>query len=272
MFGAVTARSRTFLVRIREIARNNGRVGADTRDMSRITRDSFVDTLGAEGGKLDVNALGTQTDAALKRAGIDQAALREIAGEDGVISGSDEMAKLFDLVDTADRNRSYHSIDTTKRGADGKEVATASGALYDALKNEVERSRISQGSRPSPAPSGAPAGPLPNPEYRASQTAHARAVATLEARGFTDIHLAASTPYFNQADREWARHPYPKHPPSADSSRTLQRSGCAPVALAHGRRRPAGQRHHAGRGGGLCRGRKMERQRQGIWLGRPRHG
>ncbi len=226
--------------------------------MSRITRESFVAMVGAEGGRLDVNALGSRTEETLQRAGIARSALGEIAGKDGTISGDEELSKLFDLLDSVDRNGDHDSIATTRRGSDGRATTTVSGGVWAALQNEMETARLSRGlgggtgggtlantigtqSVPNRVAETAIASAaqqvfLPNEKFRAHEATHSRAISSLEARGFTDIHLPKNTPYFNQAYADasdgWAKHPYPKSPPVPGQTRTLDRSGCAPVALA----------------------------------------
>ncbi len=224
--------------------------------MGRITKESFTDTIGAEAGRLDLNVLGSRTDAILERAGIALSALREIAGEDGVISGDDELSRLFDLLDSVDRDGSLDSIATTRRGADGRSLATASGALWTALQNEMQSARLLRGGGagrtgftltntvPNESSSGQPtgvavatateaeSGPLPHSHFRASPGAYSTAITSLEAQGFTEIHLAKDTPHFNQADPKWGEYPYPKFPPGNGQARSLGQSGCVPTALA----------------------------------------
>lgn len=178
------------------------------------------------GPGLDVNTLSPEAQAALKKANIDQAALASIAGEDGVISGKDELESLFLLVDTKDRDGSYGSIETKQKNGQ----ATASGLLYEALKGERERARL-----------GAPAGeatkqaeqtgPLPNARLRASDAGYEAGIAALTKEGFTDIHIAKNTAYFNQATGPWGKDIYEKVG-EKDSKRTIARAGCAPTALA----------------------------------------
>jgi hypothetical protein len=210
--------------------------------MSRISRESFVE--GAKGQGLDVNALDSDTKQAIQEAGLTESELKSLAGKDGIISGKDELGKLFDYIDKADRNGSYRSIDTTRQEG-GKELATRSGELHEALTSELERARL------GPPPGAAPgktdvAGKAERkpPEGRiAKETAPATtaqrdlAIATLTQAGFTDIHLASNTPYFNQAGGDWGQRSYPKNPPEKDDNgnlkrRTFQEAGCAPSALA----------------------------------------
>lgn len=166
------------------------------------------------GGGLDLDALDDSTFETLAKAGIDFDELLGAAGPDGVIAGHDELSRLFDLIDRFDRNGSVGSVATTRQAADGSVVTTASGELVLALRDEVDRARLGLGSPPS-----LPAG-------------YQRALDALHRQGFTDVHLAAATPYFSQADQEWANHPYPKVPPEPGVTRTLHKAGCAPTALA----------------------------------------
>jgi hypothetical protein len=187
--------------------------------MSQITRQSFINTIsnaGASGIELDNLTPGTQ--AALERAGITTGSLAELAGSDGRIGGQEELSRLFDLIDRVDRNGSRDSIATTARLDNGRLGATLSGVAAEALKNEIEGARINRHVR--------------GPTAQQLTPSHERAVSSLEAAGFTDIHLAKATPYYNQTKAPWAAHPYPKNGGAEDSTRTLKDAGCAPCALA----------------------------------------
>jgi hypothetical protein len=211
--------------------------------MSRISRDSFVDSM--DGGEaLDVKTLGSQTKEALVDAGLKPADLARIAGSDGVIGGKDELGKLFDFVDRADHNGSYRSIDTMKRDDSGHMVETESGKLYEALQHEREKARLLTpevglerlNGRESATPRvrSRPAGTERAPTTKVDLAA---AKAKLQSQGFHDIHITGGTPYYNQGDLPWKAHPYPKTPPETDVqgnrvARTIQKAGCAPTALA----------------------------------------
>ena len=183
--------------------------------MSQITRQSFIGTMtnGAASG-IDPNGLAPATQQALEGAGITANALGDIAGADARINGEQELTRLFEMIDRVDRNGSARSIATTARGEDGRLVATPSGAAAQALMDEIDKARVNRDARPQ------------------TMSPHQRALSTLEAAGFTDIHLAKGTPYYNQADERWRDHPYPKSPPEPGTTRTLQDAGCAPCALA----------------------------------------
>ena len=99
--------------------------------MSTVNRQTFVKTL--DKGGINVNDMDAKTQEKLKKAGISQKELVEIAGKDGKISGS-EYSRLFNLIDRSDRNGSSKSINTTDKG-----VQTQSGAAYEALQQEVDR-------------------------------------------------------------------------------------------------------------------------------------
>jgi hypothetical protein len=196
--------------------------------MSRIGRETFVSEMGQG---LDINNLSPDAQAALKKAGIDPARLAAVAGEDGVVRGQDELDALFTLMDTKDRDGSYDSIATTKKSGE----ATVSGQLYEALKGERERARLGGPAAPpakpaSPAPASSAAS-LPHAKFRPGDAGYDKGVAALKKEGFTDIHLARNTPYFNQADAPWGDDIYPKVG-QKDSKRTIQEAGCAPTALA----------------------------------------
>jgi hypothetical protein len=193
--------------------------------MSRITRESFTDSMSTGAGGLDLSDVDDATLASLGKAGVSMDELGGIAGDDLVISGHDELSRLFDLVDRVDRNGSRNSIDTTRTTDDGRKVSTASGELCLALRDEVDKARIARGI-------GEPTVLGTSRDLRPTAVAYDRALSTLQAKGFTDIHLAATTPYFNQGDRAWATHPYPQNPPELGVERLLREAGCAPCALA----------------------------------------
>jgi len=214
--------------------------------MSRISRDSFVDTMTSGEGGIDVDKLGSKTQEALAEAGIDKSQLKDIAGEDGVISGQDEMSELFNLVDTADHNGSYNSIATTNK--DG--TATKSGALFEALKGELERARMGApgGAKPETTPAkgetteakaadktekNAYADKWFNKRDVATDAQRDKAMSSLEAQGFTNIHLPKNGAFFAQVDKgRWAAEPYPKKGLEPGPDRTIANAGCAPSALA----------------------------------------
>jgi hypothetical protein len=211
--------------------------------MSRISRDSFVDKMTRGEGGIDIDQLSRQTQDALANAGIDKEKLVQVAGEDGIINGPDEMSDLFTLVDTADRNRSFNSIATTNK--DGS--ATASGALYAALKGELERARLGApgGARTESAPAKVEARAADrvgtnefsdkwfNRKDVATDAQRDKAISSLEAQGFRDIHLPRNGAYYAQVDnKRWALEPYPKHGLEPGPERTIASAGCAPASLA----------------------------------------
>jgi hypothetical protein len=189
--------------------------------MSRITRDAFIDTMGSRGG-LDPASLDPTTQDLLQKAAIGPDTLRVLAGADHVIGTHDELGRLFDLIDRVDHDGRRRSIETTNPGGDGRVLPTASGAIYDALKNHLESVRLGAPSQALHAPK---AGDLPSPEACRSS------LAAIAAAGFSDVRLSP-VPYFNQANPAWSSHPYPKSPPVPGEERSLSKSGCCPTSLA----------------------------------------
>ena len=168
--------------------------------MSTITRQSFIDNMTSGGASgIDLDHLTPATQAALERAGITTGSLAELAGADKRISGPEELSRLFDLIDRVDRNGNRDSIATTARLENGRPAATLSGVAAEALKNELEGARINRHVR--------------GPTAQQLTPPHERAVSSLEAAGFTDIHLAKGTIHDNQGAAPWAGHPYPRAGP-----------------------------------------------------------
>jgi hypothetical protein len=192
--------------------------------MSRIGRETFVSEMSSG---LETNNLSPEAQAALKKAGIDQGKLAAIAGQDGVIKGQDELDALFTLIDTKDRNGSYQSIETTKTNGE----ATVSGQLYEALKGERERARLGSPAAGAAKPQASDREPLGNARKRPDDKKYEAGMAALRNDGFTDIHIAKNTPYFNQVDPPWGDDSYPKVN-EKNSTRTVREAGCAPTALA----------------------------------------
>jgi hypothetical protein len=98
-----------------------------------LTQKDFVGELSADGGEIDLQDLSTPARRAIDEAGVGSQ-LDTIAGKDHRISGRAEFKKLFGVV----------------QRADGKEAPpTRSGALYEALKNEVAANRAVNNGRVS---------------------------------------------------------------------------------------------------------------------------
>jgi hypothetical protein len=187
--------------------------------MTTITRQSFIDTItSGDASGIDLKHLTPATQAALERAGITTGSLAELAGTDKRINGHEELSRLFDLIDRVDQNDSHDSLATTARLDNGRPATTLSGVAAEALKNEIENARVNRHVR--------------GPTAQQLTPPHERALSSLEAAGFTDIHLAKATPYYNQGKAPWAAYPYPKSGAAPDSTRTLKDAGCAPCALA----------------------------------------
>jgi hypothetical protein len=96
--------------------------------MSIITRSNFIKELDRTG--IDVNNMDAKTEEALKKANISQTDLMEIAGEDGLIRGSNEYSELFNRV---------VRHDSSSPDANSFENSGKSGIAYEALKSEVDR-------------------------------------------------------------------------------------------------------------------------------------
>lgn len=186
--------------------------------MSRITREGFIDSFGAQG--LDLSSLGDAAKGVLQKAGLGPDALGGIAGADHVISSHDELSALFDLIDRVDANGSSSSFDTTKTTADGKIVPSLSGEVFDALQNKLTAARLGA-DKAVVEKDDTPK--MPSPEQIKTSKA------ALAAAGFTDVHIVP-TPYINQGS--YAQVAYPKSPPEPGTTRTLSQAGCGPCSLA----------------------------------------
>ena len=125
--------------------------------MASITREQFVSSF--QGRSIDLNNMSPELRKDLAAAGISAAELKQIAGADGVIQGSDELGKLFKELDTLDRDGSYKTFVTTDASGKG----TQAGELLNDLRAEVEKNRLrtpvgpaktSPPSPPSPAATG----------------------------------------------------------------------------------------------------------------------
>jgi hypothetical protein len=188
--------------------------------MSRVTRDTFIDSFGPQG--LDLDKLGADATTALQKAGVGADALATLAGADHKIAGHDDLSALFDLIDRVDHDGHANSLATTTTGADGKALPTASGEVWSALKNQLEKARLG-----GPVSTKAPEMSAPK---LPSQAQAAASLDKVRADGFTDVHLVVA-PYVNQQDPNVQNYPYPKSPPEAEA-RALGKAGCAPCSLA----------------------------------------
>lgn len=120
--------------------------------MTRIDREKFINNLSKV--ELDVNEIPTKTLEKLDDLGISKKQLRNIAGDDGKISGQ-EYKDLFESVDRFDKDGSNGSLEIR----DDRNRLTRSGQLYETLNSEVQRNirqaRI-QGVRKERIPPGHP--------------------------------------------------------------------------------------------------------------------
>ncbi len=96
--------------------------------MPTTTKNSFVRAFTQNNGVIDTNKLDANLKSTLKKVGGNEADLKRLAGQDGLIKGDKEAAQLFDYLDGFDVNGDRNSIRTEKNG-----VATKSGKLADAL-------------------------------------------------------------------------------------------------------------------------------------------
>ena len=111
--------------------------------MTTIKSGGFAQELGRDGGAINVNDLSPEMAKALADAGIGVGELRRVAGSDGQIRGDQEWGKLFKLVDGMDSDGNAATF--LARDVAGTE--TKAGALYDELKAEADRHRLSAQTR-----------------------------------------------------------------------------------------------------------------------------
>ena len=111
--------------------------------MSTIGSSGFGRELGRDGGAINVNDLSPEMEKALSSAGVRLSDLRKVAGADGQISGDQEWARLFKLVDRFDSDGNAGTF--LARDAAGNE--TKAGALFDELKAEADRHRLAAQTR-----------------------------------------------------------------------------------------------------------------------------
>lgn len=112
--------------------------------MARITRERFVEQFRGNSISLQKLAQDSSLAPSVKR---DMA--RADHNGDGFIRGDGEVRALFKNLDNHDRNGSYHSIDTTARGA-----ATPAGLGYHAALSAMEAPQNVQGAGFSDSPQG----------------------------------------------------------------------------------------------------------------------
>jgi hypothetical protein len=115
--------------------------------MITITRRELVNELSRDGGSIDVGGLGAAVRSALSAAGLDAAALADVAGVDGRIRGRAELSALFSLLDGIDADGARDSFVATTTDRGGRDVPTAAGALYEALRGEAEQQRATSRAR-----------------------------------------------------------------------------------------------------------------------------
>lgn len=89
------------------------------------------------GGFVDTRNLGDPLKKALADAGVDASALAKLADKQGRVSPD----KLFAFIDKFDANGNGGSFLAETSDASGAKVTTKAGALYEALKSEVDANR-----------------------------------------------------------------------------------------------------------------------------------
>ncbi len=105
--------------------------------MSTIRRSDFINTLSERGGYVDTRSMSPELRRSFNEAGVSDAELRDIAGQDQVIRGSEEFGRLFARIDAhagADR-------DSTRFEAGSAGSLTRAGSLYENLRSHVEQNR-----------------------------------------------------------------------------------------------------------------------------------
>lgn len=103
--------------------------------MTTINRKEYTNDLSK--GAINVNDMSPETKEKLAKAGVSEAELAKIAGNDGQIHGADEFRKLFKVVDKFDKNGSASSFETHDKAGN----RTVSGQVHEALNSEVEKNR-----------------------------------------------------------------------------------------------------------------------------------
>ena len=95
-----------------------------------------------KGGFVDPKNLSDPLKKALAAAGIDVSVLARLADRQGRVSPE----KLYAVIDNLDTNGKGSSFDTLATDASGAQVPTKAGALYEALKKEVDANRTVAGA------------------------------------------------------------------------------------------------------------------------------
>jgi len=107
-----------------------------------ISRNTFVNEFTRQHGTIDLNNMSDDLKTALKDAGVTEDELKKLAGPDGQIKGAGEFKKLFSVVDQFDTTKTPNSFAPFEKPKGADPVPTASGKLYEALKNEVDKNRL----------------------------------------------------------------------------------------------------------------------------------
>lgn len=105
--------------------------------VTRIQREDFVRTLAQRGGYIDTRQMSPELTRAFADAGVTTADLRELAGQDHVIRGGDELRALFARID---RRADDDGSSLTMNGGEAASL-TRAGRLYEALRTHVDANR-----------------------------------------------------------------------------------------------------------------------------------
>jgi hypothetical protein len=114
---------------------NGGGGGGGGASSATVSKSDLLKEM--KGGFVDTKNLSDPLKKALADAGIDPSALTKLADKQGRVSPD----KLFAFIDQVDSNRKGGSFDTETVDASGSPVQTKAGALYEALKKEVDANR-----------------------------------------------------------------------------------------------------------------------------------
>jgi hypothetical protein len=107
--------------------------------MTRITEKQFINQF-ANGEGIDIKDLSEGTRAILEQTGV-LSELTDIAGQDGKIKGSKELAKLFKVVDSFDKNGSSNSFERRSGEAPTRSAVVNDALLHDFNQN-INRARM----------------------------------------------------------------------------------------------------------------------------------
>ncbi len=102
-----------------------------------IRRDDFVRTLSQRGGYVDIDHMSPELTQSFRDAGVTDADLREVAGQDHVIRGHSDFSRLFAKID---ERADHDGNSATIRGKNGADL-TRAGRLFERLRTDVDHNR-----------------------------------------------------------------------------------------------------------------------------------